>query len=495
VGGLDLTTSAYDINDNEGSSPDLLNVRSNLAGAILKRDGTRLVNPTFGAFSGSTSIIGAQGFLPPAIFVAGSATTYILNPTTGVSSAFKTGLTANTKWSFVQAPTDVGGSSDSFVLGVNGVDPPQAYNSVVAAVWAKTSGAIDVPNGTEMLYGGLASGGYIYMTGTSAFPAGTPAAAIGDDPRSRVYRSARGNPFNWDPASNQGAAFMDFDPDDGQPIIGLGTVGPYVLVFKPEKTWAIIDMGTGSARSLSNSIGSYAPRSIQGGPGPTFFLSRDRGVYTTNGSSFTPVSDKVLPGLTSYQEAPAIYHNYHYYVSQGAVVFDYDLVLGSWWRHNFTYPIKDFTEFSDLLYAVDDHGNVIQLFTGGADYGGNVSWHWYSPWQSPSFYRRRRFATPYYRKRLRQVRIRCYGKVGFTASYNFGADALKPDLVFTQDALTDSELPGFVPSAAGVPGLAIFRGFGVGNVFQMKFSGADQQPVGLIEYTLMINDRSDMIPA
>jgi hypothetical protein len=488
VGGLDLTAPAYDTDDNGGASPDLLNVNANLYGALSKRAGARQLNSAFGAFPKATSLYGWQGHFAlssanPTLVVAGGNSTYLFDPATNAASSLVSGLHADTRWSFVEAPTSTGGSPDSTVLGVNGVDPPQAYTNLVAATWAKSSGAVDVPNGRYMVY----SGNQVFMAGLGAAPAGE--THLTDDWTSRVYASAIGDPYNWDIDSQTGAAFIDFLPDNGEPVTGLGVVGGYVLVFKPSKTWVIVDMQSNTVRKISNVVGTYAHRSIHQGPGPqAFFVSRDRGIYETNGSSLTPVSDKVLPVFADYLVAPGAYFNSHYYSSQQGLVMDLDLQLNSWWRHNFTYPINDFAILSDALYAVDTRGNVVQLFTGSSDYGADIAWHWFAPWQSPSFYRRRRFPTPYYRKRLRQVRTRGLGKIGLTCAYDFQNNAGNPEtgvFAVTNDMFASSSLPS----------LQKFYGFGVANGFQMQFSGADQNPATLIEYTLMLNDRTDQIPA
>jgi hypothetical protein len=117
------------------------------------------------------------------------------------------------------------------------------------------------------------------------------------DPGSTLVFSDIGNPRAW-PAAN----VVQFDPNDGDSITGLGTIGPYLLVFKRRKTWVVTDLDTGANRRLSGDTGCAAGRSIVETPLGTFFLTQDKGVYLTNGSSLEPMSDVIRPTLDGIVE-------------------------------------------------------------------------------------------------------------------------------------------------------------------------------------------------
>src|SRR5215469_4891573 len=250
VAGLNTTAPAYDTEDSDGSSPDLLNVNGNILGALVKRAGSYALN-YHNTYAGATGLFAGAGWggpHAPFLFAVGAASNYAVDPNDGSTSNTygAGGLHANTLWSFVEAPI---GSGTAVVLGVNGVDPPQRYQYLQpGATWAKTSGGVDVPNGRYCAY----HEDQVFIAGTDNYPSG---GATGPDPLSRVYWSAIKDPFNWDPQSNTGAGWMDFEPGDGKAITGLGTIGPYLLVFKPTKVWVLIDTGTGTKRQISDIIG------------------------------------------------------------------------------------------------------------------------------------------------------------------------------------------------------------------------------------------------
>ena len=105
------------------------------------------------------------------------------------------------------------------------------------------------------------------------------------------------DPTAWNPANLNGSGFMDFDPNDGNNITALGVVGPYILVGKPRKIWVIVSVPNATSRLISNNVGISAHRSLAVGPEGTYFLAEDRGVFVTNGSKVTPISDIITPTL------------------------------------------------------------------------------------------------------------------------------------------------------------------------------------------------------
>jgi hypothetical protein len=137
------------------------------------------------------------------------------------------------------------------------------------------------------------------------------------DPGSAVVASALGNPRDF---STPAGWVAEFDPNDGEQISGLGTIGPYVLVFKPSKTWLIYDLDTGANRRIGVNVGCVAHRSAVETPYGTFFLAKD-GVYRTDGTALKRVSaDRVTPlivGMPAGKRdlAAGAFWNGHYYLS------------------------------------------------------------------------------------------------------------------------------------------------------------------------------------
>jgi len=230
-----------------------------------------------------------------------------------------------------------------------------------------------------------------------------------------------------------------FDPGDGDVITGIGRVGSNLLVFKKHKVFVVYDLNTGANRRLTTNIGCVSHRSIVETPQGTFFLS-DSGVYVTNGSSVQLVSEQITPSLqalTNSSSAVGVVHDNHYYLSfpddtTGTVgvdavapVFDYDLVLKSWWLHNIgfavTRVIYDFTTrfngaVSELYGAAYD--DIGRLFVPGSytDFGGAYPWRWAGPWLAPG---QARVVYPATRKRLRALRVDGFGRAKLTVDKDF----------------------------------------------------------------------------
>ena len=131
------------------------------------------------------------------------------------------------------------------------------------------------------------------------------------------------------------------------------------------------------------------------------------------------------------------------------------------------------------------------------DNGANFTWHWKGPWQSPSFYRRRRFPTPYFRKRLRQVRFIGGGQVDFSIGKDYQQE------VFVQSSLFGSGAGNFEGSGTfavdgafgGLSSLATARVYtlGVANVFSAVFSATSNTADAVHLYVLEIVDRKDLV--
>src|SRR5207248_8682974 len=155
---------------------------------------------------------------------------------------------------------------------INEVGWEAEYTTVKIAIersFYKT--APHVPQGKYMIF----AGNRVWMTGIASDPSAvwfSELVSIGEG-------GAEGDPSSW-PTTN----VVRFDAQDENPITGIGTVGPYIVVFKEEKTWVIHDLNTGANRRLADTIGCVSHRSIVHTAAGTYFLTRDQGVYLTEGS-------------------------------------------------------------------------------------------------------------------------------------------------------------------------------------------------------------------
>jgi len=480
-GGINLKDKADLLTDNQ--SPDLMNVQGTTTGAITRRLGCANQGTFTTAIGrlGATNALESAANTPYLIYGEGTKTWSI--DLLGVHDI--SGVLTPTVGQWVNAVA-VGGQGPIYGISVT---PVQWTGTGNIAAWSNTSGAVTVPPGRYGVY----HQNQLFIAGTAVVPVGGAAAT---DPYSRLYWSAIADPTNWDSASNTGAGFIDLDPGDGQPITGLGVIGPYVLVFKPYKTWVLVDPATATVRKISENVGCGVNDSIASSPQGTFFLSEDRGVCVTDGTKITPIGDLILPDMSGpAQTAAAAYYQAHYYITSpiSGYTYDYDTILQSWWRHDLAcrgfavvgQAFPGINPPANGLYAVRFHQaaatTVAQLFVPNlyTDEFATMNWHWYGPWQSPSFYRRRRFPTPYYQKRLTQVRTRGYGNLNFDYAVNY-------------DVSTATNVATNVYGTTGtIPLKSRHFSFGVADTFQMRFSGADANPAALYDYTLYVTDRTD----
>jgi hypothetical protein len=486
----------------------MMNVTGSDVGAIVKRNGLQ----TFATPSSALTSLVASEATPTNALVASAGTTLVSVDTGGAVSTIGTGFTSGARWEGLLAPA-VGGQGPMYLI--NGVDPPQQWSGATAstatALWQKGAGTtVDIPNGKYSTQ----ANNQMYIAGVPAFP-------------NRVYVSAQRDPTNWDPAVTSGpagtglATSFDLDPTDGQVITAIGRAGPYVVVFKPRKTYVIIAPGSIvsgdnlNVRMLSDSIGCVANRSLASGSLGTYFLSEGRGVYVTNGSTLKPISDKVLPLLQiaapQAANAAGFYFSGHYYLSIAStgsgvnnLTLDYDEILGSWWKHSFG---------SNELVAWHPAG-VAQLFSAKStapildrcfapnvhqDNGQGFTWVWKGPWQSPSFYRRRMFPSTWYRKRLRQIRLEGFGTVDYY---------LAKDFITTETLIRQNVFPGTLAGAQNFGGPGTFAGpglfgggapigqadifsLGVARAFSQVFSATSNTQDEVYGYTLALTDRVD----
>lgn len=272
-----------------------------------------------------------------------------------------------------------------------------------------------VPNGQYMVF----AGNRIWMTGIK----GDPSAVWFSELVSIGEGGAEGDPSQW-PSTN----VVRFDSSDGFPLTGIGTVGPYIVLFKELKTWVIHDLDTGANRKLADTIGCVAHRSIVETALGTFFLTADQGIYLTNGAKLDEMSYKVRPtilGITQSkrQNAAGIYWADHYYLSfasEGEATnnrtLDYDVQLKSWWLHDIA-PNEWAQsaiggEIAPYGITPGKEKGIVRAFApgvytdAGSNYAGahGLSAYWLSAWiPFFMFIFRHRIRRPDVKKRIRGV--------------------------------------------------------------------------------------------
>lgn len=484
VDGINQRDAPYLLGDTEAR--DARNVQGTVRGAIRKRDGALGFSTPANAL---TSLFAAQS--PTFLIGAGSTKLFSISPAaafTDITGALS--LTSGLLFDFIQAPAS-GGQGP--VYGMNGSQAVQWTGSGNAAAWTAATGTLPI-------------GKYVCYAGLRVWVAGMASYGSVPDPGSTVVASELGDPRNW-PAAN----VYQFDPNDGESITGLGRAGPYVLVFKPSKTWVIYDPeGDGSNRPLAEGIGCIANRSIVASGQGTFFLSRDQGVFKTNGSSMERINDKIQPTFDALvqnnrQLATGCVFDGHYYLAISTsgtandLLLDYDLRLNSWWIH--TLPVSDLAiweptaSIPQLHAAAAGVARTDQLFVSGRTQdAGDVNYTTY--WRGAHHV----MGKPYLRKRCREIHFDGKGVIEVSIAKDFArsfvntgsGDFRGSDGLFGVDdgslwGVSDSGIYGGTTDIAE----AKFATLGVARAWSVEFGNTTADQMEVESYTMMMDERRD----
>lgn len=386
----------------------------------------------------------------------------------------------------------------------------------------------NVPNGQYMIF----VGNRVWMTGITADPSAvwfSELVSIGE-------AGEEGDPCVW-PATN----VVRFDSSDGYPVTGIGTCGPYVLVFKEYKTWAIHDLDTGANRKIADSVGCVAQNSIVESAIGTFFLTADQGVYLTNGSKMSEMSYKVRPTILAINEskrqhAAGFYYQDHYYLSypttDSAVnnrTLDYDVQLKAWWLQSLAaneWLVSGITgETAPYGLTPGVSKGVSRAFVPGiytdlgqpyeGEYG--LAAFWFGNWQVFSYYIfRHRVKTPFLKKRIRAIHFDGSGVITPIIAQNFYTPGLesagvvgnlnqdKPELPvnFSADSqifgnpdeeqlFGGEEYKGVTMIFGGTSAVQDARIYspGIARAWSVGFGNADDEPFEVDSYTFFMQFR------
>lgn len=343
--GKGLNTQEALVSLDSGESPDCLNVRGTVRGAIRKREGMM-------DLSSGTDFVSQTRKL--AVYRQGATTRLValgsklqaLEPG-GVPGSAYTPVTTN-PWSWTSAIGQPVGSPLQGPLFLMSDSDKLVFNGTTFSAWTAATGVI--PTGRIM----EPHQNRLFVADVSA----------PTDSRTAIIFSEIGDYRTW-PVQN----IVKFDPFEGDRITALCSLGQYLMVFKAGGIWRVYDGDTGANTKITEDAGTVFRDSVVGTDQGCFFLDPDRGVMVTDGSNVRVVSDAILPelrGIPLGDEATfnvcAAYWEGSYWLSipntAGAPVslLEYDLQDKVWWRHDcaaYDLKVTSFGQSADPLLVRD----------------------------------------------------------------------------------------------------------------------------------------------
>lgn len=338
-GGVNAGAGRYLLAENQGKAGR--NFKTTPIGSLKKRNGFSLTG-TVTTLDSIHSLFAANTSTKYLIAVgkqaSASSDRIVRVDTSGTLATLKSGLTLDKPWEWAQAPTSGGAGP---IYGLNGTDTPQQWDGAAGTTSNWVAGTGTVPSSAKYL---LYHTDRLWATGSDTFPgrvwySGLTGAAV-----------PAPDPLNWD-ADN----YVDIEPQDGEIITAIGTVGPYIVVFKPRNTYVITDPVTGAWRQLSDTIGCIANRSVAQTDRGTIFVDEGVGACVTDGSTVRKLDSgqeantgPVDPFLSqAAEDQPGDYHDsaatfwqgsYHlsipYASASNDLILEYDTSTQGWWPHS-----------------------------------------------------------------------------------------------------------------------------------------------------------------
>lgn len=418
--GVNLQSAPYLLETSEAR--DARNVHGSVLGSIKKRRGfeklgtnalSDLDGPPHSLFPVN---LASKSLLMVAKSAAGTSDRIVKLDLTGAPVTLKSGLSQGKRWEFVQAPTS-GGQGPIF--GINGTDTPQYWDgsSGFTNNWTAATGTVP-QNARFLIYHQDA----IWAAGDPANPATIQSCGLtgGGTPIP--------DPRNWS------TDYLDqVEPNDGQAITAIGACGPYLIVAKARKLYAMPSFESRNYRKISSEIGCIAHRTMVETSRGTMFLSEDLGVCVTDGTDVTPVSDPVLPLLRAaadanaavFSQACATYYQGSYFLSipesssSNDLTLEFQVDTGAWWIHTCAsnqFALVDPTAAPILFSASPALKQVDKAFVEGVhgDYGAAFNTYWTSPFLT--------WGNPHLNKRVRQFRVDGQGEWDLYSQETFEDD-------------------------------------------------------------------------
>ena len=492
-GGVNIAASPYSLDLNQAR--DLRNVNSSVIGSLRKRNGFKRIGLPAISIKSLFSYNGATDYLVG--FADDGISTDVYKITlAGTITSIKgiSPINLNRRWTSIQAPSSGGEGSLWMVNGVN--VPKQWSGSGEIADWTASTGTL--PNGRFIQY----FDNRVFITGVDSDP-------------SKLYWSALGDPRAW---ATPDGGFTTFDPDDGESISGLGTVGPYLLVFKPSKTYVVFNSDTGGYRRISNEIGCIAYDSIIESDSGTFFLSTTGRIMVTDGNTLSSISsnslEPILENLIPNEniKASGIFNKERYYLSipqntfENSIILEYDTRFQSWFIHeiqineNTSGGVTSWAKLNpqreDKLYASVSNGLVSEAFVNNLFQDDNHLYesYWITQWHT--------FSMPHIRKVMRQLRADALGSFDTFVALSFMEDfSSVEDIVWDSAGDADTSTFGSTMSTFGDEGhfggsseiVSEHRYYtlGTGRSWSFKFSSKNTLAWELYAYTMAVDKRED----
>jgi hypothetical protein len=437
--GLNVDTQPYQLHDGEARSCS--NVVSTIRGAIRKRDGNQTFTTT------GASLTSLYPSASPNFLIGAAGTVLYSIGTSGTVTTIKTAMTNGALWSWVNAPIS-GGQGPLY--GTNGTDIQQ-WDGAAGTTSAWTAATGTLPTGAK----------YLTYAGNRVWAAGMSSYAGVSDPGSTVVFSNLADPRDW-PAVN----VVQFDPKDGESISGIGRCGPYVVVFKPSKTWVVYDLDTGANRPLGTNVGCVAHRSIVETSLGCFFLGKDE-LWLTDGSTVKSVSRGRVSSLVqsillaNRGLAAGAFWNNHYYLAHSTAgsannqILDYDTTLDSFWLHTPAEAQLAVWEGDGQKRLYGGRGTTVdKLFVPGElqDNGANFTASWASKFFT--------FDAPQLRKRVWGVHFDGTGRIDASLAKDFATtSALSSSVNFAgQSATWGTDVSTLWESGTGAWGVTALVG-------------------------------------
>jgi hypothetical protein len=342
-GGVNLRAGAYGLEENEAGFAQ--NFRPTVRGGLRSRQGdARILDSTDIGAQAMRSLSAVESLSSGTAddLLMGMEDGKLYRYTSGTTATLLGTFTASAVWDFIDAPTS-GGQGP--VYGVNGTVAKQITTAPVIADWTASTGTLP------------ATAKYLAYVGNRVWAAGMSSYGAVVDPGSALVFSNLGDPRDW-PAAN----IVQFDPNDGEAITGIGEVGSGLLVFKQTKAWLVYDLDTGANRPLGVGIGCISHRSIVQTPQGTIWAGIKQ-VWISDGSTVRPLADDLVsPTGTQGIEAShlpgaaitATYYDDRYLMTG---LWEYDFTLKSWWQH---------TSSGSLLASAQTDGTSPRLWAGGS---------------------------------------------------------------------------------------------------------------------------------
>lgn len=339
--GLNTQASPYELQT--GESPDCMNVRGSVRGAVRKREGILdLGNGTNLATQTRKIAVYRQGATTR--LVALGTTLQVLEPG-GAPSAPYTPATLN-PWSWSSAlGQQVASQGPLFLMSDS---DKLYYDGGTFSNWTAATGTI--PTGRMM----CAHQNRLFVGDVSSIA----------NSRTAIVFSEIGDYRTW-PVPN----IVKFDPFEQDRVTALCSLGTYLMVFKRSGIWRVYDADTGANNKITDEAGTVFRDSVVSTDQGVFFLDPDRGVMVTDGANTRVVSDAILPelrGLPLDEEATfnvsGAYWEGSYWLSVPSTMgipsrlFEYDLQDKVWWRHDcaaYDLQVAPFGQSSDPLLVRD----------------------------------------------------------------------------------------------------------------------------------------------